>query len=201
MTSQACVHTSTNATDIALIDRCLNGDQSAWETLIAAKTRLIWSTCACYRGHDCETRDLVQDVLVHLLQKLSSFRNGASFNTWIIRVTKNLVTDHYRKYRSSSRHDALEPHLDRLTAPRNYSTAPDLAAEYNETGKFLNEALCKLPPDWQLILFMSAIEGLHYREIARILALPEGTVKSRLSRGRTELRRRLRRGRVRLGAK
>jgi RNA polymerase sigma-70 factor (ECF subfamily) len=196
MSSQAFVHISTNAMDRALIDRCLSGDHSAWETLVATKTRLIWSACAGYCGNDCEIRDLVQDVLVHLLQKLSSFRNGASFNTWVIHVTQNLLVDHYRKCRHFSRHDALDWHIGRLTVARNCWAAPDLATESSEMRRFINEALSKLHPDRRRIMFMSAIEGLPYQEIARILGLPEGTVKSRLNRGRIELRRRLRRVRA-----
>ena len=115
---------------------------------------------------------------------------------WLTRLTRNLLVDHYRRTKQERVTDAIEdklPVLEERTA--QFSRTDGLLAG-REAGELLQSALQKLSPELREAVILRDLQDLEYREIARVLAVPEGTVKSRLNRGRTELARVLKRNRV-----
>jgi RNA polymerase sigma-70 factor, ECF subfamily len=186
------IYTPSSAEDLSsaehLIDGCLQGKQSSWEALVQSYRRLIYSLCFRYSRRDCEANDLVQDVFVRIFQELGSFRrNQGSFKAWIIRVTRNLITDHFRKTRRLFLQDSLSSCLAQIEDKSQAPGAPDKIIRSKQARACLERSLQKLSPEGRKIIIMRDVQEMEYKEIARFLSIPEGTVKSRLNRNRAEL--------------
>ena len=179
--------------DTQLVERCLGGQEAAWEDLVKVHTRRVYAICYRFTGSDHEAQDLTQEVFLRVFRSLKSFRAGeGSFSVWLARLARNLLIDHYRRTKleraSSSIEDQL-PMLEEKTAALG-RTEGLLAGR--EASEVLQAALQKLSPDLRETVILRDLEELEYREIAQVLHVPEGTVKSRLNRGRAELGRILR---------
>jgi RNA polymerase sigma-70 factor, ECF subfamily len=180
-----------------LIARCLSGEQGAWEELVQLHTKRVYSICYRFTGSDGEAQDLTQDVFLRVFRTLASFRSGeGSFGVWLTRLTRNLLVDHYRRTKHDRATDALEDKLAVLEEKRAQFSRTDGMLAGREAGELLQNALTKLSPELREAVILRDLEDMEYREIARVLSVPEGTVKSRLNRGRAELARVLRRNRV-----
>jgi RNA polymerase sigma-70 factor, ECF subfamily len=181
----------------SLIERCLGGEQGAWDELVKLYTRRVYATCYRFTSHDSEAQDLTQDVFLRVFKTLGSFRAGeGSFTVWLMRLTRNLLVDHYRRTKHDRVTDAIEdklPVLEERTAA--HSRTEGLLAG-REAGELLQAALQKLSPELREAVILRDLQELEYREIAHVLSVPEGTVKSRLNRGRAELARVLKRNKV-----
>ncbi len=179
--------------DNQLVERCLGGEEAAWEDLVKVHTRRVYAICYRFTGSDHEAQDLTQDVFLRVFRSLKSFRAGeGSFSVWLSRLTRNLLIDHYRRTkleRASSSIEEQIPTLEEKTASLG-RTESLLAGR--EASEMLQAALQKLSPDLRETVILRDLEELEYREIAQVLNVPEGTVKSRLNRGRAELGRILR---------
>jgi len=184
--------------DSTLVERCLSGDDTAWEELVKQHTRRVYGLCYRFTGKDSEAQDLTQDVFLRVFRMLSSFRSSeGSFTTWLTRLTRNLLIDHYRRTRNDRSTDSIEEQLPRIE--EGFTSAigrPDRALAGREASELLQSALAKLPPDLRETIILRDLQEMEYREIALVLGIPEGTVKSRLNRGRAELARLLRKYRV-----
>jgi RNA polymerase sigma-70 factor, ECF subfamily len=180
--------------DTTLIERCLAGEQAAWDELIKLHTKRVYAICYRFTNQDSQAQDLTQDVFLRVFKTLSSFRAGeGSFTVWLTRLTRNLLVDHYRRTKHDRVTDAIEDKLPVLEARTGqYSRTESLLAG-REAGELLQAALQKLSPELREAVILRDLEDLEYREIAQVLSVPEGTVKSRLNRGRAELARVLRR--------
>lgn len=180
--------------DTGLIERCLAGEQAGWEELIQAHSRRVYSICYRFTGTIAEAQDLTQEVFLRVFKSLVSYRSGeGSFAVWLTRLTRNLLVDHYRRTKNERATDNLEDKLGQLPEGSRVGGATDALVSVRETKEVLQAALAKLSPELREALILRDIEELEYREIARVLDIPEGTVKSRLNRGRAELARTLRR--------
>ncbi len=183
--------------DFSLVERCLKGDESAWEDLVRTHTRRVYSVCFRFTGNDHEAQDLTQDVFLRIFRTLKSFRSGeGSFQVWLMRVTRNLLIDNYRRQKQERSTDSIEDQLPVLEEKAAISARTDGMVAGREAGEILQTALEKLSPELRETLILRDLEELEYREIAQVLGVPEGTVKSRLNRGRTELARVLRKYKV-----
>lgn len=183
--------------DSSLVERCLSGDESAWEDLVRSHTRRVYSVCYRFTGNDQEAQDLTQDVFLRIFRTLKSFRSGeGSFQVWLMRVTRNLLIDYYRRAKHERATDSIEEQLPLLEERAALSARTDGMVAGREAGEILQAALEKLSPELRETLILRDLEELEYREIANVLGVPEGTVKSRLNRGRAELARVLRRFKV-----
>jgi RNA polymerase sigma-70 factor (ECF subfamily) len=184
-------------TDSHLVERCLNGDDTAWEELVRTHTRRVYSVCYRFTGNDMEAQDLTQDVFLRVFKTLRSFRSGeGSFSVWLLRLTRNLLIDHYRRGRQDRATDSIEEQLPMLEERAALSARTDGLVAGREAGEILQAALERLSPELRETLILRDLEELEYREIAGALGVPEGTVKSRLNRGRAELARLLRKHKV-----
>lgn len=180
-----------------LIARCLSGEQGAWEELVRTYTRRVYALCYRFTNRDSEAQDLTQEVFLRIFRTLGSFRSGeGSFTVWLTRLTRNLLVDHYRRTKQERATDALEDKLAILEENTAAHSRTDGMLAGREAGELLQAALQKLSPELREAVILRDLQEMEYREIARVLSVPEGTVKSRLNRGRAELARVLRRNKV-----
>jgi RNA polymerase sigma-70 factor (ECF subfamily) len=176
----------------ALIERCLTGDQAAWEAIVLRYRRRVFNIAYKFVGRHDEAEDLTQEVFLKLYKSLDTFDRRANFQTWLISVSRNLCIDHYRsvrKERELTNRDVDPADLTRPATERNVQAV----LEQRDGAQLLRLALDRLPPALRTAVLLRDIQELSYHEIAERLGLPEGTVKSRINRGRTELARQFRR--------
>ncbi len=183
--------------DSLLVDRCLSGEEAAWEDLIKVHTRRVYAICYRFTGSDHQAQDLTQDVFLRVFKSLKSFRSGeGSFTVWLSRLTRNLLIDHYRRNKLERASDSIEGQLPMLEEKTAASARTDGMLAGREASEVLQAALQKLSPELREAVILRDLQELEYREIAQVLHVPEGTVKSRLNRGRAELARVLQRMKV-----
>jgi len=193
------VKVSASSTDLDgnVVERCLQGDDAAWELLVKTYTRKVYAVCYRFTGNDSESQELTQEVFVRVFRTLKTFRAGeGSFGVWLTRLTRNLLIDHYRRTRIDRVTDSIEDQLPMLEEKTALSARTDGMLAGREASEMLQAALQKLSPDLREAVILRDLEEMEYREIAHVLRVPEGTVKSRLNRGRAELARVLRRMKV-----
>ena len=180
--------------DQSLVGRCLGGDETAWEELVRVHTRQVYGLCFRFTNSGSEAQDLTQEVFLRVFRTIKSFRSTeGSFTTWLSRVTRNLLIDHYRRTRQERVTDSIEEQLPVLEQEGQAAgVRPDHQLAGREASEILQATLQKLSPDLREAVILRDLQELEYREIADVLAIPEGTVKSRINRGRAELARLLR---------
>ncbi|MBV8808586.1 MAG: sigma-70 family RNA polymerase sigma factor [Acidobacteriaceae bacterium] len=183
--------------ETSLVERCLAGEQGAWEELIKLYTKRVYAICFRFTNSDLEAQDLTQDVFLRVFKTLGSFRAGEGlFTVWLTRLTRNLLVDHYRRTKNERVTDAIDDKLPVLEEKTAQHSRTDGMLAGREAGELLQAALQKLSPELREAVILRDLQEMEYREIARVLNVPEGTVKSRLNRGRAELARVLRRNKV-----
>jgi RNA polymerase sigma-70 factor (ECF subfamily) len=176
----------------SLIQRCLRGDQAAWERIVRLHWRKVFNVAYKFVGKHDEAEDLAQDIFLKIFKSLDTFDRRANFQTWLISVSRNLCIDHYRSVRKER--ETIDRDVDASgLAPAVAEAGPIAALEQRDRVSLLREALAGLPDTLRTAVVMRDIQELSYQEIAGRLRLPEGTVKSRINRGRTELARQVRR--------
>ncbi|MEZ5355021.1 MAG: RNA polymerase sigma factor [Bryobacteraceae bacterium] len=183
--------------DSQLVDRCLNGDDSAWEDLVRTHTRRVYAICLRFTGSEGEAQDITQEVFLRVFQTIRSFRAGeGSFVVWLSRLTRNLLIDNYRRSKLQRASDSIDDQLPMIEARPMAGTSTDGMLAKREANEVLRSALTRLSPELREAVILRDLEELEYREIAGVLQIPEGTVKSRLNRGRAELARVLRQRKI-----
>jgi RNA polymerase sigma-70 factor, ECF subfamily len=183
-----------------VVGRCLGGDSVAWAELVRAHHRRVYSLCYRFTGSHQDSEDLTQDVFLKIYGNLGSFDSSrGSFGVWIATLTRNLLVDHFRRSRQQRATDSIDAGwddpedgrpADRLTDAR---PSPHENAATQELQRMVQEALTKISPELREAVILRDLQDLDYKEIAQVLHIPEGTVKSRISRGRAELARLLER--------
>src|SRR6476660_6393339 len=174
-----------------LIERCLKGDQQAWEEIVRTHWRKVFNVAYKFVGKHEEAEDLTQDIFLKIFKSLDTFDRRANFQTWLISVSRNLCIDHYRSVRKER--ETIDRDVDaNELAPAAKEPGPIAALEQADRVALLRQALAALPETLRTAVLMRDIQELSYQEIADRLRLPEGTVKSRINRGRTELARQIR---------
>jgi len=186
-----------------LVRQCMAGDQQAWQQLVVSQHRRIYAICYRFTGSASDAEDLTQDVFLKLYRNLASFdTQKGSFQTWITTLARNLLVDHFRRTRMERSTDSLDANFsadgdgdgvtmaDRLADPR---PSQETHAAGLELKARIQQALAQLSPELREAVVFRDLEDMDYKEIAQVLRIPEGTVKSRISRGRGELTRILQR--------
>ncbi len=184
-----------------LVRRCIAGDAVAWEDIVRVLNRRIYNICYRFAGSTTDAEDLTQDVFIKVYRTLTSFDpDKASFNTWVTTVTRNLLVDHFRKTKYDRATDSIDGSSDEDDERQALSEqledqgpSPDTHLERRETQQMVHAALQKLSPELREAVILRDLQDMDYREIAQALKVPEGTVKSRINRGRAELARLLQR--------
>ncbi len=155
-----------------------------WADVVARYADVIYTMAYRLTGNDEEARDLAQDVLLRLRQGLSRYREG-NFEGWLYRTTLNAFRDRLRK-KKRLREDALPPELPARL--RSSSQDVEQLVEQGELRDVVQAALVHLPPEYREAVVLRDLQGHSYEEIAEILGVPAGTVRSRIHRGRELLR-------------
>ena len=183
------------------VRRCLAGDAEAWQQLVTAQHRRLYGVCYRFTGSPSDSDDLTQEAFLKIYTNLASFDAAkGSFQTWAMTLTRNLLVDHFRRSRLQRATDSLHETINgEADAPTLLDQLPDHRAgqEQYVAGQELRvrvqDALRHLSPELREAVILRDLEDMDYREIAQVLRIPEGTVKSRISRGRGELARLLQR--------
>lgn len=177
--------------------RCLAGDAAAWEQMAKSQHRRIYGICYRFTGSPTEAEDLTQDVFIKIYRNLASFDAAkGSFATWVTTMTRNLLVDNYRRTRMERASESLDETFD------GEDDGPTKAERLADGGRSqeqrvaglelraqIQEALKQVSPELREAVILRDLEDMDYKEIADILGVPQGTVKSRISRGRAELAR------------
>ncbi|HEX5473660.1 MAG TPA: sigma-70 family RNA polymerase sigma factor [Vicinamibacterales bacterium] len=183
---------SSPSTPDSLIEQCLTGDQAAWEAIVRQHWRKVFNVAYKFVGRHDEAEDLTQDIFLKIFKALRTFDRRANFQTWIISISRNLCIDHYRSVRKERQTIARD--IDPVDLqPASVDRTPYATVEHLDLRAMLRQALETLPPTLRTAVVLRDLQELSYQEIATRLALPEGTVKSRINRGRIELARQLKR--------
>lgn len=171
----------------ALLLRAKQGDLRAFEALVLPHEGALYKTCRLQIKTRESAEDALQETMLKAWRSISSFEGRSSVSTWLYRICINCCTDLNRRERLRET-DSLDHLRDAGFDPASPERSPEEAAIRKESRKELKDALHALPSDQRVPLMLSAVEGKSYGEISEILSLPEGTVKSRVSRGRALLR-------------
>ncbi len=181
----------------ALAVTCLQGNSQAWELLVRSQQRRVYGLCYRFTGSANEAEDLTQEAFLKVYRNLASFDpTKASFGVWLTALTRNLLVDHYRRSRMDRASESLDqPSSGEEEGPTRAERPPDSrpSQERHVAGVELRSkvqaALAHLSPDLREAVILRDLEDMDYRDIAEMLRIPQGTVKSRISRGRAELAR------------
>ena len=184
-----------------LVRRCIAGDAAAWEEIVQRYHRRIYNICYRFAGSADDAQDLTQEVFIKMYRTLNPMTSSAgAFMTWVTTITRNLLVDHFRKSKQDRMTDSLDTpaseHEDAMPLSEQIpdkAPTPDPRAQSREVREAVQRALQKLSPDLREAVILRDLQDMDYREIATVLRVPEGTVKSRINRGRAELARLLQR--------
>lgn len=172
------------AVDVAtLLDRCRRGDDLAWEALVRTYQSSVYAVARHYLRDPEEARDVAQDVFVRLYERLDSFAGGDTFKAWLLRMARNACIDRQRRIRARPR--GTDVPVEDLALTSGDDPERDAMGEARE--RLLRRALAQLGESKREVLLLKEIQGLTLEEVAELLGLPLGTVKSRSSRARLEL--------------
>lgn len=175
-----------------LVERCLAGDEDAWAQIVRLHWRKVFNLAYKFVGRHDEAEDLTQDIFLRIFKALHTFDRRANFQTWLISISRNLCIDHYRSRRKERETMARDVDASTLT-PSARERGPDGQLEQRDVRELVRAALAALPPTLREAVVLRDLQEFSYLEIATRLNIPEGTVKSRINRGRLELARQVRR--------
>ncbi len=185
----------------AMVGRCLRGDGLAWAELVHAHQARVYGLCYRFTGSAQDAEDLTQDVFIKIFAHMRAFDPArGSLAVWVTTLTRNHLVDHYRRSRLQRASGSLDEHWHdpEAAAPQieDARPGPHAHALQRELEREVQAALGLVSPELREAVILRDLQDMDYRDIAGVLGIPEGTVKSRISRGRAELARLLsRRGR------
>ena len=183
--------------DELLIRRAQSGDEGAFEQLLLAHQKSVYNLCLRMAGNPDDALDLSQEAFIRAWRALGQYQFDAAFSTWLFRLTSNVCIDFLRRQKrqqhmSLTVTDDDEPG-EEFTVP-DPAPGPEEQAVHNERRQAVARAMAALPEDYRAVMQLRAVEELSYEQIAEILDIKVGTVKARLARARTQLRKILKDG-------
>ena len=179
-------------TDAALVQRTLGGETSAYNSLVQKYQRQVYNLAYRMLNSAEDAGDMVQETFIRAFGALASFRQDASFLTWLYKIASNLCIDHLRS-RKSKGALSLDVELEEGREPAaDRSCSPEDAAVRGAVSEIVQKAVMNLPERYRIVVVMRHLQGMSVEEIANQLELPSGTVKTHLFRAREMLRERLR---------
>ncbi|MDH5705428.1 MAG: RNA polymerase sigma factor [Candidatus Aminicenantes bacterium] len=167
-----------------LVQECIQGNEGAWKMLVDTYSRRVFNMAYQFSGSYEEAEDMTQDIFFKLYSSLSKYDFTKNFTAWFLTLAKNHLIDQYRrtKWERKTRDD-FDEHL--LTSEDLDSPEENVLKEENK--RTIWQALNALPSETRMTVILRDIQGKSYEEVAEIMSLPKGTVKSRLNRGRLQL--------------
>lgn len=178
-----------------LIHRAAKGDEAAFEQLLTQHEKSVYNLCLRMTGNPEDAMDVSQEVFLRVWKNLGSYQFDAAFSTWLFRIASNACIDFLRAKKrrndvSLTMQDENDGEDKELAVP-DETPLPEEQLLAKEQQRAVMKAMSELPPDFREILQLRVVEGLPYEEIAEILDIKVGTVKSRLARARNQLRKNL----------
>jgi RNA polymerase sigma-70 factor, ECF subfamily len=179
------------ADEQVLIQRCKDGDIGAFDELVRQYEKRVFNCALRIAGNYNDAADVAQEAFIRAFNSIQTFRGDAHFSTWIYRIVTNVYLDERKKskaHRQTSLDEYIE--LDENSVTRQIvdeGPTPDEIVESKERARVLQGAINSLPDYQRIILTLYSFQHRSYEEIADILRLPIGTVKSRLNRARLAL--------------
>lgn len=183
--------------DEQLVKRCLQGDSQAFEDLAVKYQNKIYALSYRYMGNEEDAYDMAQEAFIKAYRSLRSFKGDSSFGTWMYRIATNVCLDELRRRKRR----IIPLSLDEPLATRDgdevekeiadSSPTADIVYEQKELSQYIQQVLDEMKPDHRATIILRDIMDLTYEEIAQVLDCSIGTVKSRLSRARDALRKKL----------
>lgn len=170
--------------DEDVVRRVAGGDRAAFGILVERHERRVYNLALRMTGREEDARDATQEAFLTALRKLSSYRGEAAFSTWLHRVAVNACYDLLRKRKQAPLLDRLPEHQPEPPPSPDHADASDLSID-------VRRALLEVPEDYRVVMVLHDVQDLPYEEVAAIVGVPVGTVKSRLHRGRVALARAL----------
>lgn len=163
-----------------LISRSRGGDLDAFESLVRAHQDRIYNLAYRLTGNREDATDAAQEAFIRAFQALPRFRQASTFSTWLYRIAVNAALDLVR------RRPAIPP--VELTSDHRAPDDPEVEAQRRDIHRRIHAALGHVPAEYRAAVVLRDLQGLEYEEVARVLGVPVGTVRSRISRGREVLR-------------
>ena len=174
-----------------LIDRASGGDPEAFNRLMEQHERRMYAVALRMCANREDAQDCLQEAMLRVYRAIGGFKGESSFSTWVYRITMNTCLDELRR-RKNKQSTSLDDLLDEGWAPADDRSSPERQAVRAETARTLHQTIRELPEDMRAAVVLRDIQGYSYEEIAQILDINVGTIKSRISRGREKLREKLR---------
>ena len=180
----------------AVVKKCLRGDSLAWTELVRAHHGRVYALCYRFTGSTHDAEDLTQDIFLKVYGSLQAFEpTRGSLAVWVTTMTRNHLVDHYRRSRLQRASDSLDAGWEEAGSQmtsiylEDGRPGPHAHALQRELEREVQAALASVSPELREAVILRDLQDLDYKEIAAVLRIPEGTVKSRISRGRAELAR------------
>ena len=173
-----------------MIERASRGDAAAFNHLMEQHERRMYAVALRMCGNREDAQDCLQEAMLRVYRAIGGFKGQSSFSTWVYRITMNTCLDELRR-KKNRQNTSLDNLLDLGWSPADESNAPEKQAMRSELRRNLNRAIQELPEEMRSAVVLRDIQGFSYDEIARMLEINVGTIKSRISRGREKLREKL----------
>lgn len=179
----------------AIIERCKQGDLAAFNELVKKYEKQVYNFAYRLTGNYDDANDIAQEAFLRVYNAIGSFRGDASFTTWLFRITTNVFLDDRKRARAHP-HSSLDEYLDLEESSvarqiEDPSPSPEALTEEKERAQILQKAIGSLPEYQRAMVTLYHTQQKSYEEIAEIMDLPIGTVKSRLNRARLALKEKL----------
>lgn len=177
--------------DSLLISNAINGDMSAFEKIISMHEQSVYRIALRYTKNESDALDISQETFIKVYRAISSFKGDSSLSTWIYRIASNVCIDHIRKNNKPPEVPLYKTDENGNTYDINVPSPIGNPEEYVDSAETMDEIACalnKLSDEHKEVIVLRDIEGFSYAEIADILEVEEGTVKSRIARARKKFR-------------
>ncbi|MBE3567711.1 MAG: sigma-70 family RNA polymerase sigma factor [Thermogemmatispora sp.] len=191
------MHARPDADEVELLARSQSGDVNAFNELVLRYQSSVYNVALRMLGDADLAADITQDTFLAAFRHLATFRGGTAFRSWLLRITTNLIYDHWRRQRrhpdesleaARDEDDPQSPATLAQLASSALEANPELYLLHQELQELIQRGLAELPPEQRLAVILCDIEGLPYEEIAAVTHTTLGTVRSRIARGRARLR-------------
>jgi RNA polymerase sigma-70 factor (ECF subfamily) len=180
-----------NSDELSIIDRFKHGEKAAFEELVLKYQDRIYNLCRQMLGNSSDAEDAAQDTFLKAYQKLKDFNPESSLYTWLYRIAVNTCLDYKKRPFFASLFRSSDEGEEFMVEQPSDGPSPERLYESKQMGAALQISFKHLSPKLRTVIILKEIEGLSYEEIAEVLEISIGTVKSRISRARDELKKSL----------
>lgn len=169
-----------------IIERLKQKDSEAWNMMIDRYSKKVYNFALNFAGNREDASDITQDIFLKVYNNIDKFKEDKSFNSWLLKLSKNYCIDFWRKNKNVKNKVELNDNIHNETVHKEQQTPEDSVIRKNDI-QYLRGKLLLLPPDLRTLIIMRDIQDYSYLEIAGHLNIPLGTTKSRINRARAKL--------------